>query len=194
MYTVGGVSFSIKSSSKFIENSGQYSVQHWRDKWFYVKDTPIGDQEFNLEPFVNSKPESLETWSNKLSRKERIEVKKLMPKVLEAIAVLERESGFTRLVSVFMGRCLQPLQSRPTAMWEYSGDLDESRYNRENFKDQNGLEMAVRGVIKGSKLRRFPTECLVDPFSASLALPEVPLQILRSNILFLFWILCLLQL
>ena len=114
MYTVGGVSFSIKSSSKFIENSGQDSVLHWRDKWFYVKDMTIGDQEFNLEPFVNSKPESLETWSNKLSRKERIEVKKLMPKVLEAVAVLERESGFTKLVSVFMGRRLQP----PEGKWK----------------------------------------------------------------------------
>ena len=61
MYTVGGISFSIKGSSKFLESSGQDSVQNWRDKWFYMKDMPIGDQEFNLDPFVNSKPESLET-------------------------------------------------------------------------------------------------------------------------------------
>ena len=189
MYTGGGVSFSIKGNSKFIENSGQDSVQHWRDKWFYVKDMPIGDQEWNLEPFVNSKPESLETWSTKLSRKEKIEVKKLMPKVLEAVAVLERESGFTRLVSVFMGRRLQPIQSRPTAMWEYTGDLDESRYGREDFEDQNSVEMTVRGVIKGSKLRKFPTECPVDPFSISLGLPEVLLQFLLSNILFILRIL-----
>ena len=100
-------------------------------------------------------------------------MKKLMPKVLEAVAILERESGFTRLVSVFMGRHLQPLQSRPTAMWEYTGDVDESRYDREDFKDQNSLEMAVRGVIRGSKLRKFPSECPVDPFSVSLSLPEV---------------------
>ena len=143
MYTVGGVSFSIKGNSKFIENSGQDSVQGWRNKWFYVKDMPIGDQEFNLAPFVNSKPECLETWLNKLSRKEKTEVKKMMPKVLEAVAILERESGFTRLVSVFMGRHLQPLQSRPTAMWEYTGDVDESRYGREDFRDQNSMEMAV---------------------------------------------------
>ena len=141
-----------------------------------MKDMPIGDQEFNLAPFVNSKPECLETWSNKLSRKEKIEVKKMMPKVLEAVAVLERESGFTRLVSVFMGRRLQPLQSRPTAMWEYTGDMDESRYGREDLEDvgdQNGVEVAVRGVIKGLKTRRLPSECPVDPFSVSLSLPEV---------------------
>ena len=141
-----------------------------------------GDQEYNLAPFVNGKPENLETLSNKLTRKEKIEVKKLMPKVLEAVAILERESGFTRLVSVFMGHRLQPLQSRPTAMWEYTGDVDESRYGREDFRDQNSLEMAVRGVIKGSKLRRFPTECPVDPFSVSLSLPEVFFCSSRSRI------------
>ena len=127
---------------------------------------PIADQDHNLMPFVDGKPESLETWSNKLTRKERVEVKKLMPRVLEAVATLEREYGFTRLISVFMGRRLQPLQSRPTAMWEYSGDDDESRFDSKNFKDKKSLEMAVRGVIKGSKLKKFPTECPVDPFGA----------------------------
>ena len=137
---------------------------------------PIGDQEYNLAPFINNKPESLESWQNKLSRSEKVEVKKLMPRVLDAVRVLERESGFTRLVSVFMRRRLQPVQSRPTAMWEYKGDVDESRYGRkdlENVGDQNGVEVAVRGVIKGSKLRRLPSECPVDPFSISLNLPPV---------------------
>ena len=75
-----------------------------------------------------------------------------------------------------MGHRLQPLQSRPTAMWEYTGDVDESRYGREDLKnvdDQNGVEVAVRGVIKGSKTRKLPSECPVNPFSASLSLPEV---------------------
>ena len=169
---VGGVSFSIKSSSKFLESSGQDSVQNWRDKWFYVKDMPIEDQDYNLEPFVNGRSKSIETWSNKLSQSERAEVKKLMPRVSKAVAVLERESGFTRLISVFMGRRLQPLQSHPTTMWEYTGDMDESRYGREdlvNVGDQNGVEVAVRGVIKGSKTRNFlPNALLIPSASASL--------------------------
>ena len=65
MYSVGSISFSIKGNSGFIENSGQDSVQGWREKWFYVKDMPNGDQEYNLVPFVNNKPEALETWQNK---------------------------------------------------------------------------------------------------------------------------------
>ena len=181
MYSVGSVSFSIKGNSGFIENSGQDSIQGWREKWFYVKDMPIGDQEHNLEPFVNNKPEALDTWQNKLTRSEKAEVKKLLPRVLEAVRVLEREYGFTRLVSVFMGRRLHPLQSRPTAMWEYTEDVDESRYGREdleNVGDQNGVEVAVRGVIKGSKTRKLPSKCPVDPFSISLSLPEVTSVIL----------------
>ena len=103
-------------------------------------------------------------------------MKKLLPRVLEAVRVLEREYGFTRLVSVFMGCRLQPLQSRPTTMWEYTGDIDESRYGREDLENvggQNGVEVAVWGVMKGSKSRRLPSECPVDPFSISLSLPEV---------------------
>ena len=54
--------------------------------------------------------------------------------------------------------------------------MDESRYGREdlpNVGDQNGVEVAVRGVIKGSKTRKLPSECPVDPFSAGLPLPKV---------------------
>ena len=94
----------------------------------------------------------------------------------EAVRVLESPYGFTRLVSVFMGRRLQPLQSRPTPMWEYTGDADESRYGREDLPeagDQSGTEAAVRGVIKGSKSKKLPSECSVDPFSIGLSLPEV---------------------
>ena len=145
---------------------------------------PLGDQEHNLEPFVDNKPEVLDTWQNKLTRSEKAEVKKLLPRVLEAVRVLESPYGFMRLVSVFMGRRLQPLQSRPTAMWEYTGDMDESRYGREdlpNVGDQNGAEAAVRGVIKGSKTRRLPSECPVDPFSIGLPLPEVISAILAVS-------------
>ncbi len=176
MYSVGSVSFSIKGNSGFIENSGQDSVQGWREKWFYVKDMHTGDQEHNLEPFVDNKPEVQDTSQNKLTRSEKAEVKKLLPRVFEAVRVLESPYGFTRLVSVFMGRRLQPLQSRPTPMWEYTGDVDESRYGREdlpNVGDQNGTEAAVRGVIKGSKTKKLPSDCSVDPFSAGLSLPEV---------------------
>ena len=176
MYSVGSISFSIKGNSGFIENSGQDSVQGWREKWFYIKDMPLGDQEYNLEPFIDNKPGALDTWQNKLTRSAKAKVKKLLPRVLEAVRVLESPYGFTRLVSVFTGRRLQPLQSCPTAMWEYTGDVDESRYGREdlpNVGDQNGTEVAVRGVIKGSKTRKLPSECPVDPFSAGLPLPEV---------------------
>ena len=120
---------------------------------------PLGDQEHNLEPFVDNKPEVQDTWQNKLTRSEKAEVKKLLPKVFEAVRVLKSPYGFTRLVSVFMGRRLQPLQSRPTAMWEYTGDMDESRYGREdlpNVGDQNGAEVAVRGVIPSALAFLFP--------------------------------------
>ena len=65
-------------------------------------------------------------------------------------------------------------------MWEYSGSDDESRFDRKDFKDRPSLEMAVRGVIKGSKLKKFPTECPVNPFGGGIKLPEVSLLIIPS--------------
>ena len=172
-YTIGGCGFSVKSSAKFLENAGVDSVQNWRNKWFYVKDMPVENQEENLAAFVDVKADNLPSWQNKLTKKERLEVKRLMPRVEEAVNVLSQEYGFVRLISIFIGRRLQPLQARLTPMWEYSGPSDASRFGRKDFGTAEGLEMAIKSIIKGKKSKKLPPPCSLAPFGDDNKLPEV---------------------
>ena len=172
-YTIGGCGFSIRSSAKFLENAGVDSIQNWRDKWFYVKDVPVEGQAENLAAFVDVKADNLSSWQNKLTRKEKLEVKKLMPRVEEAVSALEQEYGFVRLVSIFIGRRLQPLQARSIPMWEYSGPSDASRVGRKDFETTEDLEMAIKSIIKGKKSKKLPTPCSIAPFGSENKLPEV---------------------
>ena len=100
-----------------MKNTRQDSIVGWRSKWFYVKDELIDGQIFNLAPFVDGKPVPLGSWSNDLTKEERSDVKKLLPSMKEAVGHLSKIHGFTRLISIFMKRWIQPLQARPSTMW-----------------------------------------------------------------------------
>ena len=141
---------------------------------------PIENQEDNLAAFVDMKADNLPSWQNKLTKKERLEVKELMPRVEEAVKVLEQEYGFVRLISIFIGRRVQPLQARSTPMWEYSGPSDASRVGRKDFESTEDLEMAIRNIIKGKKSKKLPTPCSTAPFGDENKLPEVFFQLILA--------------
>ena len=175
IYTIGECSFSHrggKGSIDFVKNTGQDSVIGWRNKWFYVKDTPVDGQEFNLAPFVDGKAVPLSSWSNPLTKEEKAEVKKLLPSIKEAVDHLQKNYGFTRLISTFMKLRIQLLQVRPSTMWEYSGPQDASRMKRKDFAKE-APEEAVHSVIKGAKAEKLPSDCSVDPYGGGIGLPEV---------------------
>ena len=155
-----------------MNNTRQDSVVGWRSKWFYVKDELVDGQKFNLAPFVDGKPVPLGSWSNDLTKEERFEVKKLLPSLKEAVGHLSKTQGFTRLISVFMKRRIQPLQARPSTMWQYSGPEDASRMGRADLEEK-ALNSAIHGVIKGAKNEELPSDCLVNPYGGGRELPEV---------------------
>ena len=115
---------------------------------------------------------SLKSWGNDLSEEETAEVKKLLPSLKEAVNHLSRDYGFTRLVSIFMRRRIQPLQARPSAMWQYSGPEDASRMGRTDLEEKT-LEAVIHGVIKGAKTDELPKDCPLDPYGSSRALPAI---------------------
>ena len=133
---------------------------------------PLEGQEFNLAPFVDGKAVPLASWSNSLTKEEEAEVKKLMPSIEEAVEHLQKNYGFTRLISIFMKRRIQPLQARISTMWEYSGPQDASRLKRQDFSKE-ALEEAVHNVIKGAKTEQLPSDCPVEPFGETRRLPQV---------------------
>ena len=140
---IGGCSFSIRGGTRslgYVKNTGQESVIGWSNKWFYVKDALVDGQQFNLAPFVDGKRVPLSSWSNDLTKEEKSEVKKLLPTLKEAVSHLSKDYGFTRLISVFMKRRIQPLQARPSTMWQYSGPEDASRMGRADLDEKPTAE------------------------------------------------------
>ena len=99
-------------------------------------------------------------------------MKKLLPSLKEAVGHLSKDYGFTRLISVFMKRRIQPLRARPSAMWQYSGPEDASRMGRADLDDE-ALSSAIHGVIMGAKNEELPKDCPLAPYGGGKALPEV---------------------
>ena len=99
-------------------------------------------------------------------------MKKLMPSIKKAVEHLQKNYGFTRLISIFMKRRIQALQSRISTMREYSAPQDASRLKRQDFSKE-ALEEAVHNVIKGAKTEQLPSDCPVEPFGENRKLPQV---------------------
>ena len=96
----------------------------------------------------------------------------MLPSIKEAVGHLSKDYGFTRLISTFMKRRVQPLQARPSTMWEYSGSQDASRMGRKALSEK-ALDEAIHGIIKGPKNEELPSDCLIKPYGEDRKLPEV---------------------
>ena len=112
-YAVGRVGISIGDKNSYFDLEKIDSVSGWRKGWFYLKDRCIVGQQFGLASF---NPEAQvvrqSSWSNSLSTGESSAVAPFM----ERIAVLKDNLTGGQLISVFMGRHVQPLQHRARPM------------------------------------------------------------------------------
>ena len=89
----------------------------------------------------------LASWNNRLTKGEKAEVKKLLLPVKEAVGNLQKDYGYTRLILIFMRSRIQPLQARPSTMWEYSGPQDASRMKRKDFSSKEALDEDRKSVV-----------------------------------------------
>ena len=74
-----------------------------------------------------------------------------------------------QLISVFMGRCVQPLQYRARPMWQYEGLEDSTRCSSEEL-DFDGLLTRIQHVTKCSSISEMR---FVRPYASDHALPQV---------------------
>ncbi|KAK1667897.1 hypothetical protein QYE76_056056 [Lolium multiflorum] len=125
---VGGVDFVVRKEVDYFDYPMKESVQGWRNKWFYLRDTPVSGRRSNLPPFEDvlvAQPKK--SWRNALSPEEKVTADKLFDQVID----LKNTGGLTmcgtEIVSVFLQRRVQPLMSRPHQLWLYSGKNDKSR-------------------------------------------------------------------
>ncbi|KAK1629423.1 hypothetical protein QYE76_003738 [Lolium multiflorum] len=125
---IGGVGFVVRKEVDYLNFPMKESVQGWRHKWFYLRDTPVPGRRSNLLPFKDvlvAQPKK--SWRNALSPEESA----LADKLFEQVVDLKNAGGLTmcgtEVVSVFLKRRVQPLMSRPHQLWMYTGEGDKSK-------------------------------------------------------------------
>jgi hypothetical protein len=105
------------------------SVQGWRKKWFYIKDQKATPSDhYGIAPFdANKSLTKLTSWDSPPSETEIENIKPL----LTCIQSLKSAAGGgligTQLMVFFLQRRIQPLPSRVSKLWSYSGSTDPSR-------------------------------------------------------------------
>src|ERR1043165_736264 len=139
---------------------------HGRKSWFYLKDQRIAGQRFGLAPFdPNAQVVRQSSWSNSLSASDS----SLVAPLVQKIAALKDNLTSGKLISIFMGSRVQPLQHRVSPMWQYEGPKDLTRCSAEELT-ANGLLARVQHVTKCSTITK---KGFVRPYASDRALPQV---------------------
>ncbi|KAK1642383.1 hypothetical protein QYE76_060188 [Lolium multiflorum] len=130
---VGGVGFVVRKEVDYLDFPMKESVQGWRQKWFYLRDTPVAGRRSNLPLFEDvlvATPKK--SWRN----------------------VLKNAGGLTmcgtEVVSVFLKHRVQPLMSRPHQLWLFVGKDDKSRVSSVDLSDEE-LRDEVRRLTRFSQ-------------------------------------------
>ena len=165
-YVVGQVGISIRDKNLYFDLEQLDPVYSWRKGWFYMKDQHVAGQQFGLASFNPEAPVVRQTsWSHSLSAAESSAVAPFMNR----IAVLKDNLTGGQLISVFMGRRIQPLQHRARPMWQYEGLDDPTRCSPPEL-DSDGLLIHIQHVTKCSSVSEMG---FVRPYASDHALPPI---------------------
>src|SRR4051812_12894261 len=92
VYPIGGCIISLKPNLLFFSFSMSESVQYWRRRWFYIRDSVVPGQDFGLVPFDPSqKIEPKRSWKNKILDGEVAEIEALYRRVEDLQLIPEKE-------------------------------------------------------------------------------------------------------
>jgi hypothetical protein len=147
------------------------SVQGWRLKWFYAKDSL--SPESQLPRFVDvleAKPKN--SWKNILSPDEKVAADELFAKFLRIKEADGQTMVGTEVAAVFLKRRVQPVMARVRPMWLYSGPKDETRINAAELSEKELLD-EVRRLTFFSQEDLIPLTSSYTPFDADHPPPEV---------------------
>jgi len=169
---VGGAIIAVRPEANYFDFKMAESVQGWRTRWFYAKDEKVGEQEYGLAPFDLTKPVTkLKSWDQSLSAAEVEETEPMVKKLYALQSTAGKELSGLQIITHFIRLRIQPLQSRPTAMWAFSGPKDASRVSEDLTTAD--LEKLARRLTKFTRKDEIPSSCRVKPFSAEHPLPAV---------------------
>jgi hypothetical protein len=149
------------------------SVQGWRQKWFYIKDQmAAASDHYGIAPFdAKQSLTKLTAWDSPPSE---AEVKNIQP-LLASIQRLKSDAGGgligMQLMVFFLQRRIQPLQSRISKLWSYSGSIDPSRVSAQDLEKKD-LDKRVRSLTTLTAQMEIPA-LIATFFDSAHPLPAV---------------------
>jgi hypothetical protein len=126
---LGGAIVSMRSKSHYLEFNMAALVQGWRQKWFFIKDQKAtASDQYGLPLFdATQSLAKLTPWDAPPSEAEVEVIKPLLTRIQRLKSAVGGGPIGTQLMVFFLQRRIQPLQSRASKLWSYSGSADPSR-------------------------------------------------------------------
>jgi hypothetical protein len=147
------------------------SVQGWRLKWFYIRDSPTAELQLpRFSDVLEAKPK--QSWKNTLSPDEKPVVDRLFNRFLRIKEADGQTMIGTEVAAVFLKRRVQPIMVRAHPMWLYSGPKDETRINAAKLSEKELLD-EVRHLTHFSQEDSTPLTSSHLPFDADHPPTEV---------------------
>jgi hypothetical protein len=147
------------------------SVQGWRLKWFYVKDSLTTESQLPcFAEVLEAKPK--DSWKNILSPDERAAADELFAKFLRIKEADGQTMIGTEVAAVFLKRRVQPVMARVRPMWLYTSPKDETRINVAELSEKELLD-EVRRLTLFSQEDSIPLISSYTPLDADHPLSEV---------------------
>jgi hypothetical protein len=142
-------------------------------KWFYIKDQKaISSDHFGIAPFDAKKSlTKLTSWDSPPTEHEVENIKPLLTRIQSLKSAAVGGLKETKLMAFFLQRRIQPLQSRVSKLWSYSGSTDPSRVSYQD-PEKKDLDKQVRCLTTLTAQNEIPA-LTADFFDSTHPLPKV---------------------
>ncbi|KAE8809745.1 Aspartic proteinase nepenthesin-1 [Hordeum vulgare] len=131
----GGLGIQKRGRSTYPQMTLPESVRNWQSTWFYCNDVASPNMLTGLPPITLDRPTAPRTIT--VFEDEKAEVEMLVAEVINLV-----RSGLRGmdLLKTFLGRRIQPLQSRDHAMWHYPGPGDSTQSHPGEVSEETVVE------------------------------------------------------
>jgi hypothetical protein len=133
-------------------------------KWFYLRDPSKAGRNTCLPKFIDVlEVVPKKSWKNVMTAEEKLVADGLFERALQ----IKESDGLmmigTKVVVVFLKRCIQPVMPRAHQMWLYSGPKDDTRVNVAEVSKKELLD-EVRRLTHFSQEDSIPLLALHEPY------------------------------
>jgi hypothetical protein len=164
---MGRAVVSVRAEAHYLEFSMAAPIQGWKKKWFYIKDQKTSSSDkFGIARFDATKNlMKLTSWDSPPTEAKIEDITPLLSRIQSLKSAVGGALTGTQLMTFFLQRRIQPLQSSVSRLWSYSGLEDPSRVSKEDL-EKKGLDKRVRALTTLTKENEIPA-LIVDFFDST---------------------------